>query len=85
MTMTIGAFSRIHRNARLSLSPIAFALFAGARDITGGHAPVNRINARNLYPRKNGEVKTNVSLLVAHIASPASFRRGIYRRFFMTY
>lgn len=49
-SMTIRVFRRIHRNVHLSLSPIVFALFAGVHDITGGHAPVNRINARNLYP-----------------------------------
>lgn len=55
---------RIHRNAPL-LSRRSRLRWAGARGITGGHAPVNRINARNLYPRKNGQVKTNDSLLHA--------------------
>lgn len=54
-------FFDIHRAyIETRVSP-AFALPASARDIAGGRAPVNRINARNLYMRKNGEVKTNDS------------------------
>lgn len=67
LTLLLSEFFDVHAHTskRASL-PLADRV-AGrcARDIASGRAPVNRINARNLYMRKNGEVKTNDSLLLA--------------------